>query len=160
MTQDGTGKDDVKVPDSELGQQIEAEFNDGKDVRETLNYFLLSGLESDNVIATAYLQLYVTIVSAMGEEQAISFKEAPVGFFFFKTEKCQDRFTDSLSRRARKGSSLVGLGSVYTVSSSFALFTTLSVRQTPLLLFLYCCLHSITLFSEDESPLPIFPPNP
>ncbi|KAK7441740.1 translation initiation factor eIF5A [Stygiomarasmius scandens] len=49
MTQDGTPKDDVKVPEGEIGEQIESAFNDGSD-------------------------LLVTIVSAMGEEQAISFK--------------------------------------------------------------------------------------
>ncbi|KIK09535.1 hypothetical protein K443DRAFT_671436 [Laccaria amethystina LaAM-08-1] len=54
MTQDGTPKDDVKVPDSDLGKDIQAQFDDGKD-------------------------LLVTIISAMGEEQAISFKEAPKG---------------------------------------------------------------------------------
>lgn len=70
MTQDGTSKDDVKVPEGELGDQISAGFDEGKD-------------------------LLVTIVSAMGEEQvcsglaaikianssvkAISFKEAPKG---------------------------------------------------------------------------------
>lgn len=51
MTNDGT-KDDVKVPGGDLGKQIQAEFE----------------LEKD---------LVVTIVSAMGEEAAISFKEAP-----------------------------------------------------------------------------------
>ena len=54
MTQDGTAKDDVKLPDSDLGKQIQADFDEGKD-------------------------LLVTIVSAMGEEQAISYKEAPKG---------------------------------------------------------------------------------
>jgi translation initiation factor 5A len=54
MSNDGTSKDDVKVPDGEIGEQISAAFDDGKD-------------------------LMVTIVSAMGEEQAISFKEAPQG---------------------------------------------------------------------------------
>ena len=52
MTQDGVSKDDVRVPDGELGEQIQSGFDDGKD-------------------------LLVTIVSAMGEEQAISYKEAP-----------------------------------------------------------------------------------
>ncbi|WWC67575.1 eukaryotic translation initiation factor 5A [Kwoniella pini CBS 10737] len=52
MDGDGNSKDDVKVPDSELGQQISADFEAGKD-------------------------LMVTIIAAMGEEQAISFKEAP-----------------------------------------------------------------------------------
>ncbi|KIY47655.1 eukaryotic translation initiation factor 5A-2 [Fistulina hepatica ATCC 64428] len=54
MTNDGTSKDDVKVPEGELGTQIQADFDEGKD-------------------------LLVTIVSAMGEEQAISVKEAPKG---------------------------------------------------------------------------------
>ncbi|GAA5929673.1 hypothetical protein JCM1841_004264 [Sporobolomyces salmonicolor] len=52
ITQDGTAKDDVKVPDTDLGEQIQAAFDEGQD-------------------------LLVTIISAMGEEQAISFKEAP-----------------------------------------------------------------------------------
>ena len=54
MTQDGTAKDDVKVPEGDIGKQIQSDFEEGKD-------------------------LLVTIVSAMGEEQAISFKEAPKG---------------------------------------------------------------------------------
>jgi hypothetical protein len=52
MTNDGTAKDDVRVPEGDLGAQIQAGFDEGKD-------------------------LLVTIISAMGEEQAISFKEAP-----------------------------------------------------------------------------------
>ena len=48
MTQDGTPKDDVKVPDSDLGKDIQAQFDDGKD-------------------------LLVTIISAMGEEQVCLF---------------------------------------------------------------------------------------
>ncbi|KIM58189.1 hypothetical protein SCLCIDRAFT_1218825 [Scleroderma citrinum Foug A] len=54
MTQDGTPKDDVRVPEGDIGKQIQADFEEGKD-------------------------LLVTIVAAMGEEQAISFKEAPKG---------------------------------------------------------------------------------
>ncbi|GAA5842722.1 hypothetical protein JCM3766R1_005763 [Sporobolomyces carnicolor] len=54
MTNDGTSKDDVKVPDSEVGQQVEEAFEDGKDI-------------------------LVTILTAMGEEAAIAWKEAPVG---------------------------------------------------------------------------------
>ena len=52
MTNDGTTKDDVKAPEGELGDKLNSEFDDGKD-------------------------LLVTIISAMGEEAAISFKEAP-----------------------------------------------------------------------------------
>jgi len=54
MSSDGVTKDDVKVPDDELGKQIEADFTEGKD-------------------------LLVTIITDMGEEQAISVKEAPKG---------------------------------------------------------------------------------
>ena len=52
MTQDGAAKDDVKVPEGDLGKDIQGGFDEGKD-------------------------LLVTIISAMGEEQAISYKEAP-----------------------------------------------------------------------------------
>ncbi|KAK4703004.1 translation initiation factor 5A, partial [Phenoliferia sp. Uapishka_3] len=52
MTMDGTLKDDVKVPEGEIGQQIQGAFDEGID-------------------------LLVTIVGAMGEEQALTFKEAP-----------------------------------------------------------------------------------
>jgi len=51
MTQDGVPKDDVKLPDSDLGKQIEADFEEGKD-------------------------LLVTVLTAMGEEQAIAVKES------------------------------------------------------------------------------------
>ncbi|KAL4063957.1 translation protein SH3-like domain-containing protein [Scleroderma yunnanense] len=54
MAQDGTSKDDVKLPDSDLGKTLQSDFEEGKD-------------------------LLVTIVSAMGEEQALSYKEAPKG---------------------------------------------------------------------------------
>lgn len=54
MTTEGASKDDVKVPDAEIGEQIQAAFDDGKD-------------------------LMITIVAAMGEEQAASWKEAPQG---------------------------------------------------------------------------------
>jgi len=52
MTQDGTPKDDVKVPEGDIGKDIQSAFDNGG-------------------------ELLVTIVSAMGEEQAISFKEMP-----------------------------------------------------------------------------------
>lgn len=54
MTSDGDTKDDVKIPDGELGEKIQADFDEGKD-------------------------LLVTIVSAMGEEAATAVKEAPKG---------------------------------------------------------------------------------
>ena len=52
MKDDGDTKDDVKVPEGDLGKQIKGDFDEGKD-------------------------LLVTIITAMGEEQAISYKEAP-----------------------------------------------------------------------------------
>ncbi|CAO3702748.1 unnamed protein product [Rhizopus stolonifer] len=52
MTQDGNTKDDVKLPEGDLGEQLEAEFEEGK-------------------------ELLVTVVTAMGEEHALTFKEAP-----------------------------------------------------------------------------------
>jgi len=54
MSQDGASKDDVKVPGEDIGEKLVADFEAGKD-------------------------LLVTIVSAMNEEQAISYKEAPKG---------------------------------------------------------------------------------
>jgi len=55
MTPDGSAtKDDVKVPEGDLGKQIEADFEEGKD-------------------------LIVTVVSSMNEEMALSVKEAPKG---------------------------------------------------------------------------------
>jgi translation initiation factor 5A len=54
MTNDGTAKDDVKVPEGDLGKQIQEGFDDGK-------------------------ELVVSILTAMGEEAAISFKEAAGG---------------------------------------------------------------------------------
>jgi len=51
MTTEGVSKDDVKVPEGDLGKQIETDFEAGKD-------------------------LIVTIVAAMGEEAAVSAKES------------------------------------------------------------------------------------
>ncbi|KAF9581375.1 Eukaryotic translation initiation factor 5A [Lunasporangiospora selenospora] len=52
MTADGGTKEDVKVPEGEIGDKMQEEFDDGKD-------------------------LLVTVIAAMGEEAAISYKEAP-----------------------------------------------------------------------------------
>jgi len=54
IDQTGAAKDDVKMPESELGDQIQQLFDDGKEV-------------------------LVTVVSAMGEEHALAVKEAPQG---------------------------------------------------------------------------------
>jgi translation initiation factor 5A len=52
MTTTGETKDDVKVPEGELGEQIQSMFDDGKEI-------------------------VVTVIKALGEEAAISVKEAP-----------------------------------------------------------------------------------
>ncbi|TID14959.1 hypothetical protein CANINC_004630 [Pichia inconspicua] len=54
MNNDGDMKEDVRAPEGELGEKLQADFDDGK-------------------------ELIVTIVSAMGEEACISYKEAPKG---------------------------------------------------------------------------------
>jgi translation initiation factor 5A len=51
MGEDGASKDDVKVPEGELGQKIEAIFE------------------------AAEKEIYVIVQSAMGEEAAIDYKE-------------------------------------------------------------------------------------
>ena len=58
MNNDGSTKDDVQVPDNELGEKIQEEFDAGKD-------------------------LLVTVVAAMGEEHALAYKEAPKCRIFF-----------------------------------------------------------------------------
>lgn len=52
MTADGGTKEDVKLPEGELGEKLQEDFDEGKD-------------------------LLVSIVSAMGEEHCLAFKEAP-----------------------------------------------------------------------------------
>ncbi|KAJ3124459.1 Eukaryotic translation initiation factor 5A [Nowakowskiella sp. JEL0407] len=52
MTAEGGTKDDVRLPDGEVGQGIQAAYDEGKD-------------------------LMITVIAAMGEEAAISFKDAP-----------------------------------------------------------------------------------
>jgi len=52
MLDDGSTKDDVKIPDNDLGRKIEADFEEGKD-------------------------LMISVTSAMGEEHVLGYKEAP-----------------------------------------------------------------------------------
>ncbi|KAK9764919.1 translation initiation factor eIF5A [Basidiobolus ranarum] len=52
MMADGSMKDDVKQPEGDLGNKMEEEFNEGK-------------------------ELLVTVIAAMGEEAVVSYKEAP-----------------------------------------------------------------------------------
>jgi translation initiation factor 5A len=49
MTNEGTTKDDVKVPEGDVGEKIQADFDDGKTV-------------------------FVSITKAMGEEACLSFR--------------------------------------------------------------------------------------
>ena len=51
MTNEGTTKDDVKIPEGELGDKIRADFEDGKEV-------------------------YVSITKAMNEEACLSYRVA------------------------------------------------------------------------------------
>jgi translation initiation factor 5A len=51
MTNEGATKDDVKVPEGELGEKIRAEFEEGKEVT-------------------------VSITKAMGEEACLSYRVA------------------------------------------------------------------------------------
>ena len=52
MQDDGSSKDDVKVPEGELGNQLQKDFDEGK-------------------------ELIVMVTSAMGEEHCLAYKEAP-----------------------------------------------------------------------------------
>ncbi|MCV2423790.1 translation initiation factor IF-5A [Paucibacter sp. DJ4R-1] len=54
MSTDGTPKDDVRLPEGDLGKQIQEEFDGGK-------------------------ELIVTVCAAMGEEHCLGVKEAPKG---------------------------------------------------------------------------------
>jgi translation initiation factor 5A len=60
VTTDGTPKDDVKVPEGELGEQILAHFK---------------RTEEDESGSSG--PIMVTILNAMGEEAAIAVKEGP-----------------------------------------------------------------------------------
>lgn len=52
MLPDGTTKDDVKLPEGELGEKLEEQFEEGN-------------------------ELLISVVSAMGEEHCLSYKDAP-----------------------------------------------------------------------------------
>jgi len=54
LTADGSSKDDVKLPEGDLGTQIQADFDDGRD-------------------------LMITVITAMGEEAVVSHKSANSG---------------------------------------------------------------------------------
>lgn len=52
MLPDGSTKDDVKLPEGDMGDKIQADFDEGK-------------------------ELVVTVITSMGEEAIIQYKEAP-----------------------------------------------------------------------------------
>ena len=71
MDADGTPKDDVKVPETDIGKEISTSYEDGKDLMVTI------------IAAMGKSQVFLRITSLetdfgrIGEEQAISWKEAP-----------------------------------------------------------------------------------
>ena len=71
MADDGETKDDVKVPDGEVGEKLEKMFKvDEKDTSEPLTVI---------VCCTSADLPDVIVLTAMGEEAAIDAKEAPRG---------------------------------------------------------------------------------
>ena len=68
MLDDGTMKDDVKVPEGEVGEKIEKLYRDEKDSSE-----LTPLLGIMKILKTAD----VIVLTSMGEEVAIEAKEAP-----------------------------------------------------------------------------------
>ena len=69
MSEDGTTKDDVKVPDGEVGDKIEKLFRaEEKDTSK-------SNLHGHSFLSLIILD--VIVLTSMGEEVAIEAKEAP-----------------------------------------------------------------------------------
>lgn len=72
MNSEGTAKDDVKVPEGDLGKDIQAAFDDGKDLLVTI----ISAMNEEQVSLrrpSPSFPLSILIVIL----QAISWKEAP-----------------------------------------------------------------------------------
>lgn len=72
MDNDGNSKDDVRLPETDVGEQIQQLFDDGKEVRACMQHH-------EQITNLSISQVVVTIVSAMGEEHALAVKEAPQG---------------------------------------------------------------------------------
>ena len=69
MSDDGSTKDDVKVPDGEVGDKINKMFTeDGKDTSESI---------ASTDVDIADIPSDVIVLTAMGEESCIDAKEAP-----------------------------------------------------------------------------------
>lgn len=76
MADDGETKDDVKVPDGEVGEKIEKLFtteekDTSKFATRNSNFIFISKL--------TFLFSDVIVLSAMGEQLAVEAKEAPRG---------------------------------------------------------------------------------
>jgi hypothetical protein len=75
MNADGGAKDDVKVPEGDLGKEIQSGFDEGKDLLVTI----ISAMNEEQVgfrHSSPSFSLTVLLIVAL---QAISFKEAPKG---------------------------------------------------------------------------------
>ena len=131
MTPEGSPKDDVKVPEGDIGTQISAGFDDGK-------------------------ELLVTIVSAMGEEQVslvfTSVACAPINFRrLFRLRKPRKALLSPLP------SLIASLFSVFP-SCAFAFYAlSFNVLTDDILLCMYfswldsaCVLHSPVLRCRKE----------
>ena len=69
MSDDGSTKDDVKVPDGDVGEKIEKLFRTEEKDTSKSNYLL-------NTLISL-MSLDVIVLTSMGEEVAIEAKEAP-----------------------------------------------------------------------------------
>ena len=74
MADDGETKDDVKVPDGEIGDKIEKLFT--TEEKDTSEYHYLR--ESPEAVLTNN-STDVIVLTAMGEQLAVEAKEAPRG---------------------------------------------------------------------------------
>lgn len=79
MDGDGNAKDDVKVPDSDVGKEIETAFEGGKDLMVTIIAAMGASLSFSPLPSHHESRLWIRDYADMpsGEEQAISWKEAP-----------------------------------------------------------------------------------
>ena len=72
MSEDGTTKDDVKVPEGEVGEKINKLFREEE--KDTSKCTLVHAPKNTWLISTD-----VIVLTAMGEEVAMDAKEAPRG---------------------------------------------------------------------------------
>jgi len=77
MSDDGETKDDVKVPDGEVGEKIEKLFT--TEEKDTSKFRHHTWKALDMFLTSLSLPLDVIVLTAMGEQAAIEAKEAPRG---------------------------------------------------------------------------------